>query len=227
MESPGDGLDLTDRIALQSVRVAQPHTIGTRRSGERVRSAIAKQPVADEELVLTELNLAGDRQADLTVHGGPDKAVYVYPAAHLPRWNEVLGTAFDAGTFGENLTVAGADERDVRIGDIWSWGDALLQISQPRSPCYKLAMITGQPTIGRHMTESGRTGWYLRVPRPGTVPVAGPILVVERHPAAVTVLDAHRASLPGASREEIERVLAVESLAAAWRAALEDRLGRF
>ncbi len=226
MESPGDGLDLTDRIALQSVRVAQPHTIGTRRSGEQVRSAIAKQPVAADELYLTELNLAGDRQADLTVHGGPDKAVYVYPANHLPLWNGNLGTAFAAGTFGENLTIAGVDEGDTRIGDLWSWGDALLEVSQPRSPCYKLAMITGYPTVGRRMAESGWTGWYLRVLRPGTVPVAGPILIVERHPAGVTILDAHRASQPGASPREIERVLAVEPLAAMWRSALEDRLGR-
>ena len=226
MDSPGNGCDRTGLIALHSVRVAQPRAIGTLRSGEQVLSAIAKQPVTADELFLTELNLAGDRQADLTVHGGPDKAVYVYPAEHLPRWNEELGTAFDAGTFGENLTVAGADERNVRIGDIWSWGKALLQVSQPRSPCYKLAMITGQPTVGRRMAESGRTGWYLRVLRPGTVPVAGPIRVVERHLAGVTVLDAHRASLPGAGVAGIERVLAVEPLAAMWRAALEDRLGR-
>ena len=223
METTGDRVSLMDRIALQSVRVAQPRVIGARQSGERVLSAIAKQPVAADELYLTELNLAGDRQADLTVHGGPDKAVYVYPAEHLPRWNEELGTSFDAGIFGENLTVAGTDERNVRVGDIWSWGEALLQVSQPRSPCYKLAMITGQPTVGRHMAESGRTGWYLRVLRPGTVPVVGPIRVVERHLAGVTVLDAHRASLPGASFAEIERVLAVEPLAGMWRAALEDR----
>ena len=220
---PANSIEL---ISLLSVRVALPSTIGTLRSRGPVLSAIAKQAVAATTLDLTETNLAGDRQADLTVHGGPEKAVYVYPADPLPRWNAELGTVFGPGTFGENLTVAGVDERTVRIGDVWAWGDALLQVCQPRQPCYKLAMITGQPTIGRHMTETGRTGWYLRVLRPGTVPVAGPIVVAERHPAAVTVLDAHRALLPGATADEIGAVLAIEPLAAAWREQLEDRLAR-
>ena len=226
METSDTEIERTDRIGLVSVRVAQPRTIGTLRSRGPVLSAIDKQAVTAASLELTETNLAGDRQADLTVHGGPEKAVYVYPADHLPLWNEELGTDFGPGTFGENLTVTGGDERTVRIGDVWAWGDALLQVCQPRQPCYKLTMITGQPTIGRHLAETGRTGWYLRVLRPGTVPVAGPILVTERRPAAVTVLDAHRALLPGATADEIAAVLAVEPLAAAWREQLTDRLDR-
>ena len=214
----------TDPITLVSVRVAQPRVIETLRTRGPVLSAIAKQAVTAATLDLTVLNLAGDRQADLTVHGGPDKAVYVYPAKHLPRWNDELGTEFGPGTFGENLTVTGADERTVRIGDVWAWGDAMLQVSQPRQPCYKLAMITGQPTIGRHMAETGRTGWYLRVLRSGTVPVAGPIHVAERHPSVVTVLDAHRALLPDATADEIAAVLAIDALAVSWREPLADRL---
>ncbi len=224
METPVNEIEQTDRVELLSVRVAHPRTIGTQRSGEPVQSAIDKQVVSADSLELSELNLMGDRQADLINHGGPDKAVYVYLTDHLPRWSDELGAEFGPGTFGENLTVSGVDEGTVRIGDVWAWGNALLQVSQPRQPCYKLAMITGRPTVVRHMVETGWTGWYLRVLQAGTVPVAGPILVAERHSSAVTVLAAHRALLPGATGAEINAVLAVEPLAAAWRRQIEDRL---
>ena len=183
-------------VGLVSVNVAEPGVIGTR-GGRPVLSAIGKRPVAAPILRLDNLNLEGDRQADLRVHGGPDKAVYAYPAEHLPRWNAELEMEppFGAGAFGENLTTADWLEDEVRIGDVWAWGEALLQVTSPRSPCYKLAMNTGRPDILKQMVASGRTGWYLRVLRPGRVPVAGPIRVVEHHPAGVTVLDVHRVAL--------------------------------
>jgi MOSC domain-containing protein YiiM len=214
----------TDLVHLVSVNVALPTVIGHLRSGEPIVSGIAKQPVTVAELVLGGTNLAGDKQADLSVHGGPDKAVYAYPTEHLPEWNAELGTGFGIGTFGENLSTAGLLEDEARIGDVWAWGDALLQVAQPRSPCYKLAAITGRPDIGKRLVRAGRTGWYLRVLRPGTVPVAGPIRVAERHPAGVTVLDAHRASLPGAPREAVARVVAAEPLAAVWKGWLAEAL---
>ena len=204
-------------LRLVSVNVALPEVIGTLRRDKPIVSGIAKRPVAGETLRLGALNLEGDGQADLRVHGGPDKAVYAYPVEHLPVWNAELGTAFGPGTFGENLTTAGMLEDEARIGDVWTWGEARLQIVQPRSPCYKLAAITARPDIGKRLIRAGRTGWYLRVLEPGEVPVAGPIRVVERHPAGVTVLDAHRATLPGASRDERVRVAAVEPLADSWK----------
>ena len=211
--------DSTDPcLDLVSVNVAEPGVIGSRR-GRPVFSAIGKRPVTAATLHLDALNLEGDRQADLRVHGGPDKAVYAYPSEHLPRWNAELGPQppFGPGTFGENLTTAGCLEDEVRIGDVWAWGEALLQVSQPRSPCYKLAMITGRPDLLKRLVESGRTGWYLRVLKQGRVPVAGPIRVVERHPARITVLDVHRAALPGATRAEVEAVVGVQPLAEGWR----------
>jgi MOSC domain-containing protein YiiM len=214
----------TGIVRLVSVNVALPRVIGTLRNGQEIVSGIAKQPVAAETLLLAETNLEGDRQADLSVHGGPDKAVYAYPSEHLPVWNDELGTAFGPGTFGENLTTAGILEDEVRIGDLWAWGAAVLQVAQPRSPCYKLAAITGRPDIGKRLVRHGRTGWYLRVLRPGAVPVAGAIRVIERHPAGVTVLDAHRASLPGSDHELIARVVAVEPLAAEWKGWLVEAL---
>lgn len=213
-------------VRLVSVNVARPRVIGTRRAGEAVVSGIGKQPVAVDTLRLDTLNLEGDGQADLVNHGGPEKAVYAYPSEHLPRWNAELGTVFGAGTFGENLSTAGLTEEEARIGDVWAWGEARLQICQPRSPCYKLAMVTGRPDLPKRLTVNGRTGWYLRVLEPGRVPVAGPIRVVARDPAGVSVLRAHLANLPGASRAERLAVAGVEALAESWRAWMLDGLDR-
>lgn len=178
-------------VRLVSVNVGLPREIGTRR-GQPIRSGIVKQPVTTDTLYLDLTNLEGDRQADLRVHGGPDKAVYAYPAEHLPRWNDELGVQFGPGAVGENLTTEGWLETDVRIGDVWAWGEARLQVTQPRQPCYKLATITGRPDILKRLVANGRTGWYLRVLEPGRVPIGGPITVIARGAANLTVLDVHR-----------------------------------
>src|SRR5215212_10991697 len=185
-------------VRLVSVNVGLFQVIGATRWGEPIHSGIVKQPVTAATIYLDALNLDGDRQADLTVHGGRDKAVYAYPVEHLPLWNEELGTDFGPGIFGENLTTAGWLEDEVRIGDVWGWGEARLQVSQPRSPCYKLATVTGRSDLLRRLVHTGRTGWYLRVLQPATVPISGPIQVIERDPAGISVLLAHRASQPGA-----------------------------
>lgn len=213
-------------IELISVNVGVPRPIGTRR-GHPVLSGIVKEPTHEPALRLDPLNLAGDRQADLRVHGGPDKAVYAYPSEHLPHWSEELGVTFNVGTFGENLSTQGAVEGQVRIGDIWAWGDALLQVAQPRSPCYKLAMITGRPDLLKRFIATGRTGWYLRVLQPGDVPTAGSIRIVERSPDGVTVLQAHQAIVPGAlDPDELQRLVSVEALAASWRDMVSEQLDR-
>ncbi len=211
-------------VMLLSVNVGLPTVIGTTRWGKPIHSGIVKQSVDAATLRLDVTNLEGDRQADLTVHGGRDKAVYAYPSEHLPRWNEELAVEFGIGTFGENLTTAGWLEDAVRIGDIWVWGEAMLQVSQPRSPCYKLATVTGRPDLLKRLVRSGRTGWYLRVLEPGTAPVAGPIRVVARDPAKVTVLDAHRALTAETGRDALEVIAGVPALAAAWREPLHERL---
>ena len=217
MEEPQRSPRLSE-VRLVSMNVGLPEVIGATRWGKPVRSGIVKQPVTADSIYLDTLNLDGDRQADLTVHGGRDKAVYAYPVEHLPLWNEELGTAFGPGTFGENLTTTGWLEDEVRIGDVWAWGEARLQVSQPRSPCYKLATVTGRPDLLRRLVRTGRTGWYLRVLQAATVPVSGPIQMIERHPAGISVLLAHQASLPGAlDRAEVEAVARVDAVATDWR----------
>ena len=130
-------------VALAAVNVGVPTLLATHR-GENVWSGIRKQPVpASERLWLSTVNLSGDGQADLSVHGGPDKAVYAYPSEHLAAWADELGEELGPAPFGENLSTIGVLEHEVRIGERWRWGGALLQVSQPRWPCFKLAAPPG------------------------------------------------------------------------------------
>ncbi len=212
------------QIELVSVNVSKPTYLGQHR-GHAITSGIAKKPVGAEFLGLDRLNLEGDGQADLEVHGGPDKAVYAYPTEHLPVWSEELGEELGPAAFGENLSTSGGTEDDVCIGDRWFWGDAVLEVCQPRSPCFKLAMHRGRGDIGRRLRETGRTGWYLRVLEPGRVPVAGPV-TVEPHFMGATVRvvwDAARRG-GGVPLEVIDALLSVDPLARNWKLALAERL---
>jgi MOSC domain-containing protein YiiM len=215
-------------IEIVTVNVGTPKVLA-RQGDERIYSAIAKQPVPASTTLWVSLgNLAGDAQADLSVHGGPDKAVYVYPSEHLAPWAEELGAPLGPAAFGENLSTRGALEIDACIGDIWQWGDAVLQISQPRWPCFKLALHRGRADIGGRMRANGHTGWYLRVLEPGEVTVGPPIIVVERDPARLTVADAHAAMGDRhLARRELTAALASHAaLAAEWREPLRERLDR-
>ncbi|MEV6830360.1 MOSC domain-containing protein [Amycolatopsis sp. NPDC051102] len=219
---------------VDSVYVGEPSVLGHRRD-QPVLSAITKARVSAPELKLTELNLDGDRQADLTVHGGVDKAVYVYPAEHYPAWRED-GFEADVADFGENVSLSGVTEDDVRIGDVWAWGDALVQVSQPRSPCFKLAMKTGRKDVTPLMIGSGRSGWYLRVLRPGTVPTSGAVELVERADgptiAEVYVVSfANYGQLPEkkveAALDFADRVLSAPALSASWGAGVRSTVDRW
>ena len=213
-------------VGLVSVNVAKPAYLGMHR-GKPVESGIAKRPVTVAELWLDSTNLEGDGQAELDVHGGVDKAVYAYPADHLATWSAELGEALGPAAFGENLTTRGWTEEDVRIGDRWEWGDAVLEVCQPRWPCYKLTMYRGRSDVGRSMRRNGRTGWYLRVLSPGRVPVAGPIRV-QRSPVPASVRLVHEAASPGSGvpSEVIEALIGLDALADEWRGQLAERLVR-
>lgn len=213
-------------ITVVSVNVAAPSVLGLV-DGETVMSAIRKRTVTVASLALSRLNLEGDRQADLRVHGGPDKAVYAYPSEQLRTWSEELDLDLHPGAFGENLSIAGVTEHNVCIGDTWRWGDALLQVSQPRSPCFKLAMRLRRPEIIKRMIAGERTGWYLRVLRTGRVQVRGPIEVVARDPSGVPVATAQRAAFGRErSAEVLQRLVQHLVLADEWRARLAGPLAR-
>lgn len=216
---------MPDEIQLRSVNTGLPRYLGMHQGGA-VSSAIHKRPVADVFLQLDAENLDGDRQADRHVHGGPDKALYVYSEDNLRAWRAELGGGpFDPGDIGENLTVAGVDESSVCIGDVWRWGEALIEVAQPRSPCFKLALRTGRPEMTRLFEQSGRCGWYMRVLRTGLVPTAGPLLVERRDSDGLTVARAQRlARSSGGTRAELEAAAAHPALASGWRRSLQRRL---
>lgn len=217
--------DVPALLDLVSVNVGEPAFLAMHR-GHPVTSGIVKRPVEAETLWLGLINLEGDGQADREVHGGEDKAVYAYPSEHIATWSEELGQELGPAAFGENLTTAGWLESDVCIGDLWGWGDAVLEVCQPRWPCYKLGIHRGSQAIVPRFRRSGRTGWYLRVLEQGRVPVAGPIVVAERHPAGVTVLDVHHARLDGATPDRLKMLLDLEPLSDEWKGGLEHVLGR-
>jgi MOSC domain-containing protein YiiM len=170
-----------------SVNVGLPREVAWR--GEIVTTSIFKSPVAGRVMV-RRLNLDGDRQSDLTVHGGADKAVYAYPSEHYAWWREQLpGAELPWGSFGENLTTEGLLESEVRIGDRWTIGEAGFRITQPRMPCFKLGIRFDRPDMVKRFLRSGRSGFYLGVERVGEVAAGDAIAVTAVDPGAVTVAD--------------------------------------
>ena len=199
-----------------SVNVSRPIEIEIR--GVPVATGIFKKPVAGKIEVRT-LNLAGDQQADLAVHGGPDKAVYVYPFEHYAFWRRELDRDLpDCGAFGENLTVEGILEDAISIGDRIGIGTAVFEVSQPRLPCFKLAAKFERDDIIKKMLHSRRTGFYLRVLREGSLQAGDAITILKRDLRRLTIqeiTDLYLTKQP--ARSTIERALSVEALAISWR----------
>jgi len=213
-------------IDVLAVNIGLPRLLAEQRV-ERVYSAITKHPVAPGVTLWLSLgNLAGDAQADLLVHGGADKALYTYPSEHLAAWSSELGDVLGPAPFGENLSTVGAVERDVRVGDVWRWDDAIIQICQPRWPCFKLALHRRRADIQKLMRGNGRTGWYHRVLEPGEVVVGSPIELVSRDPSGLTVADAHEAMGDRhlTNRSLVEALADHPALALEWKAPLRERL---
>ena len=205
-----------------SLNVGQPAPLAFR--GGTVASAIKKQPVAGP-LRLGPLGLEGDAQANLEVHGGPDKAVCVYPTEHLPHWSERLGRRLEPAAFGENFSVAELMEADVCLGDVYRVGTALVQVSQPRQPCYKLATRNGEPRFALWVQEAGWTGFYFRCLEPGDAQAGDGITLVERPAPGSTIAEVNRVlHRDKHDRAGIERLLAVAALAGGLRRTFEGRL---
>ena len=130
--------------------------------------------------MLRTLNLEGDRQADQRVHGGPERAVLIYPADHYPAWESELGRPLEWGSFGETFTVEGLDEWSACIGDVLEVGEAVIQVSEVRGPCYKVAYRTGVPDMLQRIEAGGRSGFYARVLREGRVEAGGEVRLADR-----------------------------------------------
>jgi MOSC domain-containing protein YiiM len=199
-----------------SINVARPRIILSK--GQRISTGIYKQPI-ERPVMLRRLNLDGDRQADMRVHGGPAKAVYAYPSEHYPLWRKELpGIDLQYGMFGENFTTEGLDENDTNIGDRFRIGEAVVMVTQPREPCFKLAAKFGRDDIIKLFLESGRSGFYLSVVEEGMVEAGQTMERIYTDKNGVTVADMNSLYLHGATDAAlVRRALLVESLPPGYR----------
>ena len=206
-----------------SVNVGMPREVEWQ--GETVLTGIFKVPVATK-VVLRTLNLHGDAQADLTVHGGPDKAVYAYPFEHYSGWQAKLGCELFPGAFGENLTTEGLVEDQVHIGDEFRIGTARLVVTQPRMPCYNLGIRFGNPGMVRSFLRARLPGIYFAVVEEGMVGPGDSVERVHRDERLITVSDMlalilNRNAAPG----DLRRLVEIPGLAGVWREEFQSRLG--
>ena len=182
--------------------------------GRPARSAIWKSPVAGR-VAARGINLAGDDQADRVAHGGYDKAVYAYAVEDARWWEDREGRRFAAADFGENLTTEGIAVNDARIGERWKIGTALLEVSEPRIPCWRLGVRMNDPKFVRRFTEALRPGTYLRIVSEGDVGAGDEIRVVERPDDDFTVRDVFR--IYTRDRGEVGKIAAHPKMSEAWR----------
>lgn len=168
---------------VESLNVGTPRPVQV--NGRTVPTAIWKEPVTGR-LVLRGVNLRGDDQADRSAHGGPDKAVYAYAVQDTEWWEQELAVSLGPGAFGENLTVGGLPVSEAVIGERWAVGSALLEVAQPRLPCFKLGLRMCDPRFPKRFAAAGRPGAYLRVVHEGDIGAADPIHVVSRPAHGVT-----------------------------------------
>ncbi len=204
---------------LLSVNVGRARPVS--RHGSLVPTAIVKAPL-DGPVHVRGVNVDGDEQADLTVHGGPDQAVYAYAIEDYEWWHGELGRPLEHGTFGENLTVAGIDVSGALVGERWQIGTVTLEVTSPRIPCWKLEQRLGEPGFIRRFGDARRPGAYLRIVEPGVLEAGDEVIVLERpsgHEVTVGLINEVRLHAP----EQAFRLLAAPSLPQGWRRWAERR----
>ncbi|MBU8905029.1 MOSC domain-containing protein [Desertibacillus haloalkaliphilus] len=209
-------------IEIVSVNVGQPQWLRSERGD--VETGFIKTPV-DGPVYLSKENLAGDRQADMKNHGGIDKAVCVYSYDHYHYWERELGIQLEASAFGENLTVRGLTEADVCIGDVFQLGGAVVQVSQPRQPCYKIARVHKLENLPQRVQQTGYSGFYFRVLEEGHVSKHSRLVVKERHKSGVSIAFANQTMYHDKENQQaLKKLVNVEELAASWKKPLLQRL---
>jgi MOSC domain-containing protein YiiM len=219
--------DTVTDASIATVNVGTPRATPGGPDGRAWRSGIWKSPVLHPVPVGT-LGLNGDGQADTVHHGGAEKAVLLYALSHYADWCRELGRDdLGPGGFGENVTASGLDETTVCLGDTWRVGGAVLQVTQPRTTCWKLARRWGIPDLTERAQDSRRTGWYHRVLEEGTIAAGDGFALLDRpHPQwsvarATAVYNGRRTSTDG-----MAEVAALEEVSAAWRDVMEASLAR-
>ncbi|WP_298908878.1 MOSC domain-containing protein [uncultured Nostoc sp.] len=212
-------------MKLISVNVGLPREVTWK--GKPVRTGIFKEPI-NSRVMVRELNLDGDRQADLTVHGGVDKAIYVYPFEHYEYWqSELPNTELTLGIFGENFTVTGFKEEELNIGDRFKIGSVELMVTQPRLPCYKLGIRFGRSDMVKRFLASRRSGFYFRVLQEGEVGVGDTLELMSRDDNNVTVANIIQLYMREQNNPELLHCAAqLEALPASWRDYFQEQIRR-
>ena len=193
--------------------------------GKTVTTGIFKEPV-NGRVMLRTLNLDGDRQIDLKGHGGPYKAVCVYSIEQYERWQKELERDdFRHGQFGENFTVDGLPDDETHVGDMFRIGNTLVQVTQPRVPCYRLGIKMGSPDFPKRFLQSNRVGFYMRVLQEGEVGAGDVIELVETDPQRMTVEEMNRLLYFDIKNvNDATRALRIDALSSGWRGSFEQRL---
>lgn len=214
-------------MRLLSIQTGQVKTHGTAGAAEPMErewvTGFYKTPAAGR-VYATSTHLEGDGQADLKVHGGPDKAINVYPADHFAYWREDLGLEMTAGAFGENFTTSGALEDEVCIGDVYRIGEVVVEVTQPREPCWKLARRWRTKDLAARVEKTGKTGWYFRVLKEGWVEASVDLILVERPYPQWTIAKANE--VMHQRKQDWAAALALSecpAISAIWREALSRR----
>ena len=210
-----------------SVNVSTP--VEVEYQGKTITTGIFKKPVKGSVSV-KDHNLAGDGQADPINHGGADKAIYAFSSDHYPYWRDILNSPdLSPGTFGENLTISKLDESDLHIGDQLSIGSCLLEVSQPRVPCFKLGIAVNSKTMPKLFTQHFETGVYFRVIQEGTIKAGDQVSITKQDPSKVSIKVLFQAYFDKkfkGSTQTFEQALLVPALADEWRNHLATRLAR-
>lgn len=183
-------------------------------NGRPAKSAIWKLPVAGR-IAARGVNLQGDDQADRTAHGGPDKAIYAFAVEDAQWWAQKIGRSFAHGEFGENLTTKGVEVNSALVGERWEIGTTVLEVSEPRIPCWRLGVRMNDPAFPRRFAEAMRPGAYLRIVAEGNVGAGDEIHVIERPGHGLTIRDVFR--IYTRDRDEVERLLLVAQMSESWR----------
>jgi len=212
-------------VRLISLNVGRPRLVVYR--GKTINTGIFKQPISGP-VQLQSLNVDGDRQADLSVHGGIYKAVYAYPSEHYPFWRqEIPDVDLPWGMFGENLTTAGLSEDELHVGDRLQIGSSIVMVRQPRTPCYKLAAKFQRDDIIERFLLSGRSGFYFSVEQEGSVAAEDAFELLTRNPDAITISEMNRLFVREKYNQDLLRkAVHTAALPENWREYFAERLNQ-
>ncbi|HHT7223649.1 MOSC domain-containing protein [Bacillus thuringiensis] len=213
---------MANEYQLLSLNIGLPKEVTY--GGKVIHTGINKKQVK-EPVYLSFVKFNGDGQADLVHHGGVDKAVCVYTGDHYPYWEKELNQDLVYGAFGENITVSGMREEDVCIGDTFELGEAIVQVTQPRQPCFKLAKKYNIPKLPLYFQETGYTGFYFRVLKEGWVSSVDTLKSLQSDPKGVSIAFANRIMHKEKQNiEGVKRILEVNALSSSWRKSFEKRI---